>query len=256
LGGRGGAQRRNGGNFVVAMPKDTFRIRIVLDRLNRSQAIHGLGQLDSKLPEGTISMHAAFKKIILCCVFALVALPAASRAQDNEVMGRLQFVAQTDVDKKSGVWVDGGYVGYVDELKGTKEIYLLPGTHEVSVRQAGYTDFTQKIIVEPGKEIIVNVTMEKDPRAEYSNVTSEIKLKVTPDRAAVFVDGAYAGTVHEFGGVGRAMLVAPGKHHVKIDLPGYRTFDTDVNLLPRQKVTIKTKLEAGSITQADAALTH
>ena len=86
--------------------------------------------------------------------------------------------------------------------------------------------------------------MQKDPRAEYAKVTSEIKLKVTPDRAAVFVDDAYAGTAHEFGGVGRAMLVAPGKHHIKIDLPGYRTFDTDVNLLPRQKVTIKTKLEA------------
>jgi len=72
----------------------------------------------------------------------------------------------------------------------------------------------------------------------------------------VFVDGAYAGTAHEFGGIGRAMLVAPGKHHVKVDLPGYRTFDTDVNLLPNQKITIKTKLEPGSITQADPALTH
>jgi len=72
----------------------------------------------------------------------------------------------------------------------------------------------------------------------------------------VFVDGSYAGTAHEFGGIGRAMLVAPGKHHIKIDLPGYRTFDTDVNLLPNQKVTIKTKLEPGSITQADPALRH
>jgi PEGA domain len=171
-------------------------------------------------------------------------------------MGRLQFVAQREADKKSGVWIDGQYVGYVDELKGDKEIYLLPGEHEVSVRQAGYTDFTQKLTVEPGKEITLNVSMQKDPRAEYSQVTAEIKIKVTPDRAAVFVDGAYAGTAHDFGGIGRAMLVGPGKHHIKVDLPGYRPFDTDVNLLPRQKVTVKTKLEPGSITQADPALTH
>jgi hypothetical protein len=200
-------------------------------------------------------MRNAFHKAFLCSLLGLLVLPVIARAQ-NQVMGRLQFVAKTDTDKKSGVWVDGQYVGYVDELKGDKEIFLLPGEHEVSVRQAGYTDFTQKLTIEPGKEIVVNVAMEKDPRAEYAKVTAEIKLKVTPDRAAVFVDGAYAGTAHEFGGVGRAMLLAPGKHHVKIDLPGYRTFDTDVNLLPKQKLAIKTKLEPGSITQADPALTH
>jgi hypothetical protein len=205
-----------------------------------------------------IAMRTTLIKGFLCCLLALSAvlvLPGFSRAQ-NQVMGRLQFAAHTDADKKSGVWIDGQYVGYVDELKGDKEIFLLPGEHEVSVRQAGYTDFTQKLTVEPGKEISVDVSMQKDPRAEYAKVTSELKIKVTPDRAAVFVDDAYAGTAHEFGGVGRAMLVAPGKHHIKIDLPGYRTFDTDVNLLPRQKVTIKTKLEPGSITQADPALTH
>ncbi|HEX4004356.1 MAG TPA: PEGA domain-containing protein [Candidatus Acidoferrales bacterium] len=191
----------------------------------------------------------------LLAVTAVLMLPGLSRAQ-NQVMGRLQFAAHTDADKKSGVWIDGQYVGYVDELKGDKEIYLLPGEHEVSVRQAGYTDFIQKLTVEPGKEITIDVSMQKDPRAEYAKVTSQIKIKVTPDRAAVFVDGSYAGTAHEFGGVGRAMLVAPGKHHIKIDLPGYRTFDTDVDLLPRQKVTIKTKLEPGSITQADPALRH
>ena len=200
-------------------------------------------------------MGAASEKALLCTLLALLILPAVSRAQ-NQVMGRLQFVAKTDADKKSGVWIDSQYVGYVDELKGDKEIFLLPGEHEVSVRQAGYKDFTEKLTIEPGKEITVNVSMEKDPDAEYSKVTSEIKLKVSPDRAAVFVDGAYAGTAHEFGGIGRAMLVKPGKHHIKIDLPGYRTFDTDVNLLPRQKLTIKTKLEPGSITQADPALRH
>jgi hypothetical protein len=213
--------------------------------LNRSQAI----------PRGMIAMRTAFNRALLCTLFSLLVLPAVSRAQ-NQVMGRLQFVAKTDADKKSGVWIDGQYVGYVDELKGDKEIFLLPGVHEVSVRQSGYTDFTQKMTVEPGKQITVSVSMEKDPRAEYAKVTSEIKLKVSPDRAAVFVDGAYAGTAHDFGGMGRAMLVAPGKHHVKISLPGYRAFDTEVNLLPRQKLTIKTKLEPGSITQADPALTH
>jgi len=84
--------------------------------------------------------------------------------------------------------------------------------------------------------------------------TSEIKLDVTPDRAAVFLDGAYAGSVSDFKGVGHGMLVEPGKHTIKIDLAGYRPFETSVTLLPKQKFTVKTNLEEGSILQADPAI--
>jgi hypothetical protein len=50
------------------------------------------------------------------------------------------------------------------------------------------------------------------------------------------------------------MLVAPGNHHIKIDLAGYRPFETDVTLLARQKITIKADLVEGSILQADPAI--
>jgi len=200
-----------------------------------------------------MTTRSAFTKVVLSGLISLLAASAASYAQ-NQVLGKVQFVGKTNADKTSGVWIDGQYVGYVNELKGDKELLLLPGQHEISVRQTGYTDFTQTAVIEPAKEIVVKVAMERDPRAQFSKVTSEIKLKVTPDRAAVFVDGAFAGTVHEFGGVGRAMLVSPGKHRVKIDLPGYKTFETEVDLLPRQKVTIKTDLEPGSIADADPAV--
>ena len=46
----------------------------------------------------------------------------------------------------------------------------------------------------------------------------------------------------------------PGKHHIKVALPGYQAFDTDVDLLPNQKVTIKTDLAPGSITQAGPSI--
>lgn len=180
-------------------------------------------------------------------------LSAVTYAQ-NQVTGQVQITGKTKVDKTSGVWVDGQYVGYVKELKGNKRILLLPGEHEISVRQAGYTNFTQKIIVEPGKTVAVDVAMQKDPGWHFPAVTSEIKLKVTPDRAAVFLDGGYVGTVKEFGGIGRAMLVSPGKHRIKIALPGYQQFETDVQLLPNQKMTVKTDLVAGSITQAGSSI--
>ena len=166
----------------------------------------------------------------------------------------MQFVSKTKVEKTSGVWIDEQYVGYVGELKDDKKVLLLPGEHEISVRQSGYIDFTEKVVVEPGKKVVLHVTMQRDSRSQFPPVTSQLKLQVLPDRAAVFVDDGFVGTVHEFSGVGRGMLVSPGKHRVKIALPGYQVFETEVNLLPKQKITIKTNLVPGSITQAGPSI--
>ena len=172
----------------------------------------------------------------------------------NQIMGELGFAASAKPDKTAGVWVDGQYVGFVNELKGDKKVLLLPGSHEISVRQTGYLDLTQPITAEPGKKTILAIKLERNPQAQFSAITGEIKIEVTPDRAAVFVDGHFAGTVNQFRGAGRAMLVAPGNHHIKIDLVGYQPFETDVTLLAKQKITVKTDLLPGTVQQADPAV--
>jgi len=194
-----------------------------------------------------------FNKMFFCFLFSFLMFPPATRAQ-SQVLGEVQFVGKTKADKTSGVWVDGQYLGYVAELKEDKKVLLLPGEHEIAVRQSGYTDFTQKVVVEPHKKVVVEVVMLKDPRSRLPKVTSQIKLRVKPERAAVFVDDAFVGTVSEFTGVGHGMLVSTGKHRIKIALAGYQTFETDVSLLPRQKITIKTALLPGSITQAGSSI--
>jgi hypothetical protein len=165
----------------------------------------------------------------------------------NDVLGEIELVGATKVEKTSGVWVDGQYVGYLKELKGSKKILLLPGQHEITVRQAGYQDFSQKVTVQPGGKQVIRVAMEKDLRMQIPTITAEIKLSVVPDRAAVFVDGLFAGHVAEFGGVGRALLVAPGKRKITISLPGYQTFETEINLVANQKFQVKTELIKSSM---------
>jgi hypothetical protein len=86
------------------------------------------------------------------------------------------------------------------------------------------------------------VAMAKAPTGVMPAVKSTVKLEVNPPRAAVFVDGLFVGHVAEFEGVGRGMLVAPGPHKIRVALPGYQTFETEVNALPRQKVEVKTTL--------------
>ena len=191
-----------------------------------------------------------FKLTGFTLLLSLLFLNTASFSQ-SQVMGELRFIAASKAAKTSGVWIDGQYVGYLDELRDDRKVMLLPGEHQVAVRQSGYTDFTQQVVVEPGKALRLRVRMQLDPQARFPKVTSQIKLQVEPDRAAVFLDDGFVGHVREFCGLGRSMLVSPGKHRIKVTLPGYQTFETEVNLLPRQKSTIKTELVHGSITQAD-----
>jgi hypothetical protein len=186
--------------------------------------------------------------VVLTLSFTVLAVPAC--AQQNNVLGEVRFDGGSKIDKTSGVWIDGQYLGFVSELKGDKKVLLMPGDHQISVRQSGYENSDQKITIEPGQIYTVHVKMERDPRVRYSAITSEIKLAVTPERAAVFVDDVFVGHVSEFGGTGRAMLVSPGTHKIKITLPGYQTFETDVKLLPKQKFEVKTDLAKGSIADA------
>jgi hypothetical protein len=174
----------------------------------------------------------------------------ARAAAQNQIMGEVLFSGATKVERDSGVWVDAQYVGYLKELKGKKKILLLPGTHQITVRQSGYDDFTQEIVVEPGQTQTVEVAMKLSPRAVVPDVTATLKLKVQPDRAAVFLDDKFVGHAGEFGGAFRSMLISPGKHRIKVELPGYRTFETEVNLLAGQKSEVKTELVKGSIQQA------
>jgi hypothetical protein len=182
-------------------------------------------------------------------LFTLAFFPIVAHSA-NEVLGEIQFIGASKIEKTSGVWIDGQYVGYLKELKGSKNVLLLPGEHEIAVRQTGFKDFAQKIVVEPGQKHVVNVAMERDLQAQYPDVTAELKISLKPNRAAVFVEDRFVGFVDQFDGPGQWLLLAPGKHRIKITLPGYRTLETEINLIPNQKFELKTDLVKGSIMQA------
>jgi len=54
------------------------------------------------------------KGLMVVCFLLLFAAGASAQSQ---VMGKVRFVGASKVEKTSGVWIDGGYVGYLGELK-------------------------------------------------------------------------------------------------------------------------------------------
>src|ERR1700747_401716 len=127
-------------------------------------------------------------------------------AQDR-VQSELRFAAHSKDEKTAGGWVDGQYVGSVKEFAGDKKLMLLAGKHEIVIRQAWYNEFVTEVVLEPGKTHEVNVVLVKSPRLPTKDATAELKIAATPSRAAVFVDGQYAGYVDQVDGGGKAMLL-------------------------------------------------
>src|SRR6267142_5568227 len=133
------------------------------------------------------ALRSQVAKLLLTnlCFFGVV---GQASSQSNKVMGEVRFEGASKVERDSGVWIDGGYLGFLKELKGDKKVLLLPGEHQVEVRQSGYDTFSRKLVVEPGQVQTVRVAIHLLPGARVPDVTAMLKITVQPVRAAVFLD--------------------------------------------------------------------
>jgi PEGA domain-containing protein len=71
----------------------------------------------------------------------------------------------------------------------------------------------------------------------YGYPVGELRLRVHPRDAQVFIDGYYAGRVDEFDGVFQSLRLEPGEYQVEIVLPGYEPLAFDVRIYPGEKTT-------------------
>jgi hypothetical protein len=68
--------------------------------------------------------------------------------------------------------------------------------------------------------------------AQYGGVA----LEISPPDATVYVDGNYAGLVHDFDGREHTLTLAAGRHHIEISAPGFQTMVLDPDVYPGQVV--------------------
>ncbi len=167
--------------------------------------------------------------------------------QQNAAMGEVRFSADNQDERDAGVWIDGKYAGYVKELKGDRKVLLPAGDHEITIRQAGYKEFTKKIVVAPDQVQTIAVVLEENSKLTYpGNDAAEFRLDIVPKRAAVFVDDGYMGHGGDFGGRFHSMLVSPGKHRLKVTLDGYKPYETELDAVASSKSQMKIALEKSS----------
>ena len=77
----------------------------------------------------------------------------------------------------------------------------------------------------------------------YGNPTGELRLKVKPKEAEVFVDGYYAGTVNEFDGFAQGLRLEEGPYTIEIRAPGYEPLSINVRIQPGRKINYEGVLQ-------------
>ena len=64
----------------------------------------------------------------------------------------------------------------------------------------------------------------------------ELRLRVQPRDAEVYVDGYYAGIVDDFDGVTQGLRLEEGSYRIEIVAPGYAPLEFDVRIQPGRKI--------------------
>ena len=211
-------------------------------------------QQSANLPNLCAPRYGYLLRALSVAIFFILAASFGSNSwAGNKILGEVQLKAASKVEKSAGIWVDGQYLGYLQELKGSKKILLLPGQHEITARLTGHLDFETQVEVAAGEKTVIPVALREKLDAKYPDPDemANIKVMVKPDRAAVFVNKRYVGHVNEFRGIGKSLGLAPGTYKIHITLPGYRPFETEMTLLKQQDYEIKTQLQKGDPAEID-----
>ena len=81
------------------------------------------------------------------------------------------------------------------------------------------------------------------PGYRYGYAESDLRLKVKPKDASVYIDGYFAGKVGDYDGAFERLHVEPGQHEIVVYLDGYRSLHQRLYLSPNSTRKIEGTLE-------------
>jgi PEGA domain len=81
------------------------------------------------------------------------------------------------------------------------------------------------------------------PAYRYGFAEADLRVKVKPKDAAVYIDGYFAGKVEDYDGAFERLHVEPGQHDIVVYLDGYRSLRERLYLSPNRTRKIEGSLE-------------
>jgi hypothetical protein len=138
--------------------------------------------------------------------------------------------------------VAGATVTLDDEKKGVTPLTvadIAPGQYTVQVKKEGYQTYEERVRVEGGKTLKLDVSLKAIAD------TGTINVSGSPKGAKVYLDGYYCCALPCTIG-----SVAKGKHTVMVKNPGYRDWDLTVDVPAGQKLQFEVVLKRTSTPKA------
>ena len=116
----------------------------------------------------------------------------------------------------SSIYLDGNYVGQTPSDGYFDLTSILPGTHNLLIRQKDFQDYTQAVYVQGGNIVTVKALLNPNAPSPIPDTTGQIVVVSTPAGAELFLDNTFRG-------VTPATLsdIPAGSHVVMVRQAGY-----------------------------------
>lgn len=73
--------------------------------------------------------------------------------------------------------------------------------------------------------------------------TSDLIFNVIPSRALIYVDGKLVGSARDFASERDRFMLIEGTHHLRIEFPGHKPFETEMEIVPNHTLHLDIELE-------------
>ncbi|MBM3785421.1 MAG: PEGA domain-containing protein [Acidobacteria bacterium] len=171
-------------------------------------------------------------RLKLFSVVALTALTLPLFAADGT------YVRIRSSPRGAGVFVDGKYVGPAGRFTVPEKYAIEPGSHEITLKDPRYEDFTLKVDAKAGQTTKVGAKMKKkeEPKGPFGRLRlkggeSESFWSVaTGDIGAVYLNGMFVAHVDELNDIGGGLLVPAGTYELKVQSQIYGEFTRQVTI--------------------------
>lgn len=145
------------------------------------------------------------------CSLLLLAMSAALMAQPKET-AYLKVKTNTG---RTGVFVDGKYVGPVANFRFARKYAVTPGKHEIKLSEPRFEEAAVTQEFQAGKTTVVRQTLT--PLPEPKGPFGVLRVQCEDKFAAVYLNGKFYGHAGEFNNVAQGIQLPAGEYTVRVE---------------------------------------
>lgn len=177
------------------------------------------------------------------CFLAGLVLILAALAAPALGQGEIGYVRIASSPGGAVIYIDDIYRGATPISQGQSSAIVVSANtlHTVRLAKQGYYDYATTFTVGAGQYRDISWTLV---RTSQTSIFGTIAVQSTPGGAAVYIDGTYYGTTPTGSGSWLSQDVLAGRHRVTVQLDGYTTYSTTVDVESGQRSDVRVTLNS------------